>query len=151
MQIIQLTFRTLQWLWAFPLTAVGLVIAALLYVHSLFWKKNRHFSEVDIRKSAILFIVYGDVTRWLLARHPFGPMDAMAIGCCVFACDEATLERTLPHELVHVRQAMQWGIVFPLAYVVCSLWCYLHGQCPYADNHFEIQARGEESSATLPQ
>jgi hypothetical protein len=137
--------RLAQWLWAFPLTAVGLVVALFLYLYSLFWKKNRHFSDVDIDKFAIVFIVYGDATRWLLAHHPFGPMDAIAVGCCVFARDEASLARTLPHELVHVRQAMQWGIVFPLPYAACSLWCALNGRCPYADNYFEIQARKEES------
>lgn len=147
MHTVERAIRTVQWLWAFPLTAVGLVIALLLYVHSLFWKKNKHFSDVDIHKYAIVFIVYGDATRWLLAHHPFGAMDAMAIGCCVFARDEATLAHTLAHELVHVRQAMQWGVVFPLAYAFCSLWCYFNKQCPYVDNHFEVQARKEESAA----
>jgi hypothetical protein len=147
MHTLQRAILTGQWLWAFPLTAVGLVIALFLYLHSLFWKKKRHFSDVDVHKSAIIFIAHGDATCWLLAHHPFGAMDAMAIGCCVFARDEATLMRTLPHELVHVRQAMQWGIVFPLAYVVSSAWCVSQGRCPYADNYFEVQARKQESSA----
>lgn len=67
-------------------------------------------------------------------------MDAVAIGCCVFARDAAALERTLPHELVHVHQALQWGPLFPLAYVLCSVWAWARGGCAYADNYFERQA-----------
>lgn len=67
-------------------------------------------------------------------------MDAVAIGCCVFARDAAALERTLPHELVHVHQALQWGALFPLAYVLCSVWAWARGGCAYADNYFERQA-----------
>jgi hypothetical protein len=68
-------------------------------------------------------------------------MDAMAVGCCVLARDEVALQRTLAHELVHVRQALQWGALFPLAYALCSAWQWSQGRCAYTDNYFEIQAR----------
>lgn len=103
--------------------------------------KNRHFSDVDTHKIAILFVAHGKFVTWLLAHHPFGPMDAIAIGCCVFARDTQTLERTRSHELVHVDQALRWGLFFPLAYAACSGWCLMHRRCAYQDNYFEVQAR----------
>jgi hypothetical protein len=83
----------------------------------------------------------------LLEHHPFGRMQAVAIGCCVLGNDAAALNKHLPHELVHVRQALQWGAVFPLAYLASSVWQCLQGRSAYADNWFERQANQLEADS----
>ena len=131
----------LKWCWALPLTACGLPVWLIVFAMQCLGAKNRHFSDVVIHKFAIIFIASGSFARWLLAHHPFGAMDAIAIGCCVFARDADVMQRTWSHELVHVDQAMRWGVFFPLAYAACSGWCLMHRRCAYQDNYFEVQAR----------
>jgi hypothetical protein len=128
--------RQALWLWALPLTLCGLP----LWLGMWFFRPKGLQAQCYIARAAPVFIAYGAPAGWLLKRHPYGEMDAMAIGCCVFARDAATLARTLPHELVHVQQALQWGPLFPLAYVLCSVWAHLRGRNAYADNYFERQA-----------
>ena len=50
-------------------------------------------------------------------------------------------DRTLEHELVHVRQYERWGILLWPAYGLAALWAKLRGGNAYWDNHFERQAR----------
>jgi hypothetical protein len=135
--------RTAQWLWTLPLTLCGLPLWLFMRLAGHFYKHNRPLAQWNIARAAIVFIAYGAPAAWLLKHHPYGEMDAVAIGCCVFARDAATLERTLPHELVHVQQALVWGIFFPLAYILCSAWAWAHGRCAYADNYFERQANSD--------
>ncbi len=140
MRRISFIFRCLQWLWALPVTALGMPLWFGIWCCARFSVKNRVLAQINNAQTAPVFIAYGRPVNWLLVHHPFGAMDAMAIGCCVFARDAQALQRTLAHELVHVRQALQWGALFPLAYGLCSVWAYLHGHCAYADNYFERQA-----------
>jgi hypothetical protein len=133
-------FRLLQWLWATPLTLLGMPLWLWMWFSARFYASNRPVAQVNDAQTAIVFIAYGAPANWLLAHHPFGAMDAMAIGCCVFARDAQALQRTLAHELVHVRQALQWGALFPLAYGLCSLLAWARGGSLYADNYFERQA-----------
>jgi hypothetical protein len=132
--------RTALWLWALPLTLCGLPLWLLMWLAGRVYKRNTALAQANIAQEAIVFVAYGKPAAWLLKHHPFGEMDAMAIGCCVFARDAAALARTLPHELVHVEQALRWGVLFPLAYGLCSAWAWAHGRCAYADNYFERQA-----------
>ncbi len=127
------------WLWALPLTLCGLPVWCVIKI----WQPKMALAQLNKASIAPVFIAYGAPMAWLLDHHPFGAMDAVAVGCCVFARDEVALQRCLGHELVHVRQAMQWGVFFPLAYGLCSLWAWMQGRSAYADNYFEIQARRE--------
>lgn len=140
MRLASFILQSLQWLWALPLTLLGLPLWLWMLCNARFLVRNRPVAQVNIAQTAPIFIAYGHPANWLLAHHPFGEMDAMAIGCCVFARDAQALQRTLAHELVHVRQALQWGALFPLAYGLCSMWACMHGRCPYANNYFEMQA-----------
>lgn len=126
-----------QWLWALPLTLLGLPVWAVVKV---FGKRSRHQAFISRQPCGWVLIAHGPFLKSLLKRHPFGRMQAVAVGCCIFANDARTLAAHLPHELVHVRQAQQWGIFFPLAYLASSAWQRLHGRCAYADNWFERQA-----------
>jgi hypothetical protein len=136
--------RTVLWLWALPLTLCGLPLWLLMAgTHQRSGQKNipnQAVAYVKRAQAATVFVAYGAPTAWLLKRHPFGEMDAIAVGCCIFAQNEVALARTMAHEMVHVRQALHWGALFPLAYLLCSVWAQWRGQCPYAGNYFECQA-----------
>ena len=123
------------WLWAFPLTVIGLPV----------WLCQRCFGgrrTAELRMTSVgwVLIAHGALLAALLKHHPFGKMHAVAVGCCVFAGDEDMLIANFPHELIHARQAQQWGIFFPIAYLASSAWQYWHGHCAYSDNWFEKQA-----------
>jgi hypothetical protein len=153
------TLLTLQWLWALPLTLCALPLWCAVWcaaravqwrsnrlvpyqaVPKPFYKPNHAVVQVFTTPAAIVFVAYSPAIAWLLRHHPFGEMQAVAVGCCVLAQDAQMLERTLPHELVHVQQALHWGPLFPLAYAACSVWAYATGRCVYADNYFEKQAQ----------
>ena len=127
-------------LWALPLTAVGLLLALPV----LLWRGQVQ----PVRSSqapALLFS--GPLADYLLERHPFGAMCAMAIGHVVIAERSSLTRRILTHELAHVRQAACWGILFPVVYLAASAWALLRGQDAYWNNAFEIAARKAERHA----
>jgi hypothetical protein len=150
MNALKLIYRYIAWLWALPLTLLGLCVWVLVYFEGLIFKRKSALTQVNTAQEAIIFVAYSDTVKWLLMRHPFGRMDAITIGCCVLACDAAALQRTWAHECVHVRQGLQWGPLFPLAYAASSAWAGLHGRCMYADNYFEKQACLQDNVATQP-
>src|SRR5690606_38537079 len=135
--------RTLYWcqtglgiLWASPLTLFGLLLAlpAFLYKGEL---------RLVVGQMPAL-LVSGPAADKLLRCHPFGPMVAMAIGHVVIGHSRGLTPRILVHELVHVRQAAQWGLLFPFAYLGASIWAALRGKDAYWHNVFEVAARKEE-------
>lgn len=80
----------------------------------------------------------------LLARYPFGAVQAMAIGRVIFAGQQHTLRRHLRHEWAHVRQFARWGLLFPMLYLLELLRQLLLGKSPYWHNVFECEARRNE-------
>ncbi|MFL6719567.1 MAG: signal peptide prediction [Burkholderiaceae bacterium] len=127
-------------LWALPLTLVGLLLALPVVACG---------GEVRLVRStrapALLFS--GRAADYMLERHPFGAMCAMAIGHVVIAERSSLTRRILTHELAHVRQAACWGILFPFVYLGASGWALLRGQDAYWNNVFEIAARKAERHA----
>ncbi len=126
--------RRLLWFWALPLTVLGLPLFALAMAQ----RKNQ--TSVLRTQHGIVFTAHSNLIAKVLQWHPLGRMEAIAIGCCVLARDSQALTKHLAHELVHVRQALRWGVFFPFAYSASSVWQVLHGRCAYADNYFERQA-----------
>ena len=126
--------------WAMPLTAVGLLLALPV----MLWRGQVHLVR-SARAPALLF--NGPLADYLLERHPFGAMCAMAIGHVVIADRSSLTRRILTHELAHVRQAACWGILFPFVYLAASAWALLCGQDAYWNNVFEIAARKAERHA----
>ena len=131
---------SLQLLWALPLTALALLVAAIT---GIFDRKQR-ISHVKYAQAATVFVVHGQYLGALLRHHPLGQMHAVALGCCILAQDKACADRTLTHELVHVGQALRWGLMFPLAYSLASLWAWARGGDLYRDNVFEKAAFAAE-------
>ena len=124
-------------LWALPLTAVGLLLALPV----ILWRGDMRLVR-SARAPALLFS--GPAADYLLARHPFGAMCAMAIGHVVIAERSSLTRRILTHELAHVRQAACWGVLFPFVYLGASAWALLRGEDAYWNNAFEIAARKAE-------
>jgi hypothetical protein len=135
--------RLLRWattllgiLWASPLTLAGLLLALPVLL-------LRGHLQV-IRGHTVALLVRGPFADAMLSRHPFGAMNAMALGHVVIAEHEGLSARVLVHELTHVRQAARWGLVFPFAYLASSAWAAIHGRDAYWHNRFEIAARKAE-------
>jgi hypothetical protein len=122
--------------WASPLTAVGLALALPIVVFS-------GHAQL-IRGHTLALLVRGKVADFMLQRHPFGAMNAMAIGHVVIAEKSGLSSRVLVHELAHVRQAACWGPFFPFAYLASSAWAALRGKNAYWHNRFEVAARKAE-------
>jgi hypothetical protein len=123
-------------LWALPLTLFGALLGLPILV-------MRGRLQV-IRAPAVALLVSGPFADYMLSRHPYGAMAAMALGHVIIADRQALSSRILIHELAHVRQAMQWGILFPFAYLASSAWARARGQDAYWHNRFEIAAREAE-------
>jgi hypothetical protein len=64
----------------------------------------------------------------------------ITLGHVILGIDDAALEQSRAHELVHVRQYEQWGPFFLPAYAASSLWQLACGRRCYRDNWFERQA-----------
>lgn len=123
-------------IWAAPLTAFGLLLALPV---ALFRGRTQL-----VRGNTFAILFSGRAADFMLSRHPFGAMNAMAIGHIVIATHEGLSARVLTHELVHVRQAECWGIVFPIAYLASSAWAAIRGRDAYWHNRFEVAARKAE-------
>jgi hypothetical protein len=126
-------------MWALPLTLFGLLLAGPVML--------RHGRMHLVHSPTPALVASGPVADYLLEHHPFGPMCAMAIGHIVIAEKRGLTPQVLTHELAHVRQAAQWGFLFPLAYLAASGWAALHGQDAYWHNVFEVAARKAEKHA----
>lgn len=124
-------------LWAAPLTLVGIILLALPI---LMWRGR--IERIEGPTPALL--ARGPLADWLLRRHPFGPMCAMAIGHLVVARRQGITAQILTHELAHVRQAAHWGMFFPIVYLAASAWALLRGKDAYWNNVFEVAARRAE-------
>jgi hypothetical protein len=122
--------------WASPLTLIGLLLALPIVL------VRGHVQWV--RGHTVALLVRGPLADYLLRRHPFGAMSAMALGHVVIAEKDGLSSRVLTHELAHVRQAALWGIAFPFAYLASSAWAAIRGRDAYWYNKFEIAARKAE-------
>lgn len=66
------------------------------------------------------------IGRLIMFREPF---------------DGAEYQRVQPHEMVHIRQNEQWGVLWGPAYGIACLIAMANGGDFYRDNYFERQAR----------
>lgn len=123
--------QLLAYLWASPNTFVGLVGALVVRLTGGQWSVHTGVVEAQ-----------GGWARPVLARFPFvrNGASAITIGHVVIAQTQAELDRTRTHERVHVRQFSRWGPFFAFAYVFAGIWQWAHGNDPYRDNPFEVEA-----------
>jgi len=126
-----------RYAWAAPATAVGLVLAIIV------WLLGARAKVVDG-----VLEVGGGRLKAILSRLPgslrFG---AITFGHVIVGVDRAELDRSRAHEQVHVRQYERWGILFFPLYLGSSLGLLLRGRPPYWENRFEHEARRESEAA----
>jgi hypothetical protein len=126
--------------WAFPWTAVGLLLGLVGLV-----------SGGRVQRWGRTLEFHGGWLTHLLRRVPIaGGAAAMTLGHVVLARTAADLARCRSHEQVHVAQYERWGPLFVPAYLACSAWCWLRGRDAYHDNPFERAAFEGEYAAHRP-
>lgn len=117
-------------MWAAPCSAVGLLLAVLLWPLGARTQRVQGVLEVAIRPT--------DPPRAWRAAVPF---TAITLGHVVIGLSPQELHRLRTHERVHVAQYERWGLLFFVGYPLASLWQLLRGRRAYWDNPFEVQAR----------
>jgi hypothetical protein len=117
--------RFLAYLWAAPVTAVGLALALFAAATG---------GRVRVRGGVIE--AHGGGLRGLLRGGA-----AVALGHVILARAAACLERSRPHELAHVYQYERWGPLLLPAYWLVAGWLRLRGRHPYLDHPFEPPPR----------
>ena len=135
-------------LWALPITLPVLLLIWILRARCLSggvrWSRVRYGDTTALA-------VWGGALDGLLRRLPLGMVDGMTLGHVVLFRNSWKMRGIGAHEFEHVRQYMRWGLLFPLAYGLESLWQWLRGRHYYWDNRFEVAAyrMGRERFARL--
>lgn len=125
--------RWLLYVWAFPNTLLGLVLATMAKLTG----GEAHVVQgvLEVHGGAVEFYL-----RRIVGLILRGGASAMTLGHVVLARDQRLLDITRAHERVHVRQCERWGPLFVPAYAAASFWAWVTGRRPYKDNFFERQA-----------
>jgi hypothetical protein len=114
-------------LWAFPVTAVGLLLALV----SILPRGSVRFRDGVVE-------VTGGAAAWLLrGNRLWRGGAAMALGHVILARDEESLQRSRPHEAYHVRQFERWGPLLLRAYWLVAVWLWCRGYHPYLNHPME--------------
>jgi len=94
----------------------------------------------EVRRAGTLAILVEDprIARYL--DRQLMPVYAQTLGRHVFA-REPLPDRTIAHEMEHVRQWQRLGPLFLPAYFASSGMALLRGRHPYSSNRFEEAAR----------
>jgi len=126
-------WKTLRYLWPFPVTLVGLLLAGLAVLSR---------GTVTCREGVLE--VQGGFAGWLLRGGWFWQgAAAMTLGHVIFARNADCLEHSRTHELQHVRQYECWGPLLPPVYWLIALWLRVRGYHPYLDHPLEPPGQTE--------
>jgi hypothetical protein len=129
--------RLLGYLWAFPMTMVGLFLAGLAAVSG---------GRAQVR-GGVVEASGGLLRRLLRGWGPWAGGAALTVGHVILSRDATCLERSRRHELVHVRQYERWGpFLLPVSWLI-GRWLWWQGYDPYLDHPFEREACGGEGRA----
>jgi len=121
-------------LWAFPATAIGLLLGL-----------GTLCSGGRVRRVQRTLEFRGGLGAWVLRHAPIvGGASAITLGHVILGRTQDDLDRCRSHEGVHVRQYEIWGPFFLPAYLLCSLVLFLGRRNYYFDNPFEVQARTDQ-------
>ena len=120
----------LLYLWAGPVSLVGLALAALA-----------RLTGGSVRLVNGVLEASGGILRPLLGRGiPRFSIDALTLGHVILGTDPGALDRNRRHERVHVAQFARFGCLFPFAYLAAGLLARLQGRSGYGGNRFEREA-----------
>jgi hypothetical protein len=117
--------RAIGYLWALPVTLVGLLLALLTAL-----------SGGSVRTGDGVLEVHGGIARRLLRGGA-----ALTLGHVIVARDADCLARSRPHELSHVRQFEVWGPLLLPMYWLIGAWLWCRGYHPYLDHPLEPPPR----------
>ncbi len=125
----------LRYLWALPVTLLGLVIALVA-----------RGSGGTLQRVEGVLEAAGGWPAWVLRRgFPFsGTVAAITLGHVVLGVSSGALTATRAHERAHVRQFERWGALLLVLYPLAGLLAWVRGGNPYRDNLFEREARAAE-------
>lgn len=124
--------RALGYLWAFPVTALGLLAALLTALTGGVLRRQEGTLEV-----------HGGFSHRLLG---FFDAQALTLGHVILGVSPSALIAYRTHERAHVRQCERWGIFFLPAYFLAGFWARLRGGHSYRDNWFEVRAERDVRS-----
>ncbi|HZF09572.1 MAG TPA: hypothetical protein VFE33_12350 [Thermoanaerobaculia bacterium] len=125
--------RACRYLWAFPVTALGLLAALLTALTGGVLRRQEGTLEI-----------HGGFSFPLLCLLN---AQALTLGHVVLGISPYALAFYRMHERAHVRQCERWGIFFLPAYFLAGLWAWLRGGRFYHDNRFEIIAERAERAS----
>jgi hypothetical protein len=123
--------RLFGYLWASPVSAVGLALALLAAATG---------GRMRLR-TGVVEAHGGLPARWLRGGRWHSGGAATTLGHVILARDEATLERSRDHERKHVGQFERWGVFLLPAYWLTAAWLRLTGRDPYLDHPLEPPPR----------
>jgi hypothetical protein len=127
--------KALRYAWAFPLTALGLLVALLTLG-----------TGGEVQRCEGTLEVHGGFARRFLRLRLFRAQ-AMTLGHVILGVAPWALNLCREHERAHVRQCEQWGPLFLPAYALASLWAWARGGHYYRDNWFEVNAQRADQAA----
>ena len=123
----------LKILWAIPWSTLGLVIGSVGLI-----------SGGHVQRKGRILEFWGGTLPIILRRFPFYCGSPVAtFGHVVLGRTDRHLDACRDHQLVHVRQYEQWGVLFVPVYLVCYVALWIWGKRPYYDHPFERQAFNE--------
>jgi hypothetical protein len=128
--------RFLGYIWAFPVTVVGVGLAILAGLSG---------GDVHLR-GGIIEASGGRLHGLLRGGRIFRGGAAMTLGHVILARDAACLELSRRHEQAHVRQFERWGLLLPPVYCVLAWWLAMRGYDPHLDHPFETEAYDQSSN-----
>ena len=121
--------RLFSYLWASPVTLLGLLAGLLAYALGASVKRRDGIIEI------------AGNSRTPLLRKLSSQFESITLGHVILGRNHGTLSRWRSHEHVHVRQYERWGVLMPLLYLLASVQAWFSGKHFYWDNVFEIEAR----------
>ena len=125
----------LKILWATPWSILGLVIGGLGLI-----------SGGHVQRKGRILEFWGGCIPLVLRRFPFYCGSPVApFGHVVLGRTDRHLDACRKHQLVHVRQYEQWGVLFVPVYLLCYVALWVWGKRPYYDHPFERQAFSESA------
>ncbi len=119
---------SLRYLWAAPVSALGLVMACAAGLGGARWQ----------RVNGVLEVCGGWLGRWMAKRTK---VQAITVGHVVLGVDASTLSAWRAHEHAHVAQYERWGVLMVPLYLASSLHARMRGDNAYWHNAFEREAR----------
>jgi hypothetical protein len=126
-------------LWAFLKMFPSNVVASLVFLVVLPWRKITHQRE----KVDYLLVLLSD-NHWIFKLMSWtSKVDILGVTVGSFIFVKETHQSNKPlihHEVIHVEQQERWPVIYFAIYLYYSWDARRRGQDPYSSNKFEAEA-----------